>query len=469
MRRVSAIDMALLGRESPRQPNHCGAVVLCEGRRFSGEPVTLAQLVDGIGWRIRRVPRFRRRLVSSQLDADRRYWIAEPKLDLGLHVRTHTLAGPGTWTQLCEKVSQIMSKPVDLRRPPWQLHLIEGLDNVAGVGSDGFALVAKVHQAAISQRYGMDLLTVLTSINARASERSPAPRDWLRRRVSTSPMRQPFGVSDLFRRRVWDQTRLGAETPARSEVDRPYRHSGERFVVPATRFSAEVSADRLAYAMFVGLADVEYARQLADCATVNDVVFAVIGGGLRRYLSANGELPEPSLVAAAPRGLRLTDEVTTVEQGVRVALRTDIADDVERLASIAAATTRPAAVSEAATSQRLAALAEAAPGQPLGACLRSAAESMVRGEYPASANTTVSYQPGPRVPIYVQGCEVVAAYGIGTLYDGSGPFHSVTTYRDGLIISVLADGSTMPDVGYYLTCLRQSFASLRGAAQMRSP
>ncbi len=472
MRRVSASDMALLGRESSREPNHCGAVVLCEGRRFSGEPVSLAQLVDGIGWRIRRVPRFRRRLVPSRLDANRLYWMAEPKLDLGFHVRAHTLTGPGTWTQLCEKVSQIMSLPVDLRRPPWELHLIDGLDNVAGVGSAGFALVAKVHQAAISQRYGMDLLTVLTSINARASERSPAPRDWLRRRVATSPMRQLAGVSDLHRRRAWAPTRLSAEARAQSHVDRRHRHSGEKFVVPATRFSAAVGADRLAYAIFIELADVEYVSHLADSATVSDVILAVVGGGLRRYLSASSELPKKSLVAATPRGPRLTDEVSTVaesQQCARVALRTDIADDVKRLAAIVAATTQTAALSESATDQRLAALSEAAPGQLLGANLRRAAESVVRGERNALANTTVSYQPGPRVPIYVQGCEVVATYGIGTLYDSSGPFHSVNTYRDGLTISVLADRGAMPDIGFYLTCLRQTFASLRDAAQTRTP
>ncbi len=241
--------------------------------------------------------------------------------------------------------------------------------------------------------------------------------------------------------------------------------------MPATRFSATVGADRLAYAMFVELADVEYVCQLADSATVNDVILAVVGGGLRRYLGANGELPEASLVAAAPRGLRLTDEVSTVaetQQCARVALRTDIADDVNRLAAITGAA-QAATLPEDATAQRLAALSEAAPGQLLGACLRSAAESVVRGEDTALANTTVSYQPGPRVPIYVQGCEIVATYGIGTLYDSSGPFHAVTTYRDGLTISVLADRGTMPDVGFYLTCLRQAFASLCGAAQTRSP
>lgn len=472
MRRVSAIDMALLDRESPREPNHCGAVVLCQGRRFSGEPVTLVQLADGIGNRIRRVARMRRRLIRPRLDTDRHYWIDEPNFALDFHLRVHTLTGPGTWTQLCEKVSEIISRPVDLRRPPWQLHIIDGLDNVGGVGSGGFALVAKVHQAAVSQRYGIDLLTLLTSINAPASERSPASREWLRRLASTSPMQQPPGVSDLFRRRAWAPIRPSAQARPRWRIERRDRRGDQRFVVPATRFSATVGSDRLAYAMFIQLADVQLVRHLADTATSNDVILAVVGGALRRYLSAHHELPQPSLVAAAPKGLRFTDEASAHTYNphcARVALRTDIADDVNRLAAIAAATTRTAALRKGATTQRLAALSEAAPGLLLGACLRNAAESVARGERAALANTTVSYQPGPRVPLFVQGCEIVATYGIGTIYDGSGPFHSVNTYRDGLAISVLADRGTMPDIGFYLTCLRQAFASLRDAAQTRSP
>ena len=471
MRRVSAIEMALLDRESPREPNHCGAVVLAQGRRDSGEPVTPAQLVDGIAQSIRKATRLRRRLTRPGLDVDRNYWIADPRLDLDFHVRVHTLTGPGTWTQLCEKVSEIMSGRLDLRRPPWQLHIVDGLDNVAGVGSGGFALVAKVHQAAISQRYGMDLLSLITSINPSASERSPVSREWLRRLILTSPMRQPPGVSDLSRRRAWAPSRPGSGGRTPSRAGRWYRHSDQTFVVPTTRFSATGGSDRLAYAMFLQLADVELVRRLVGGATVSDVILAVVGGALRRYLSAHNELPEASLVAAAPEGLRVTAKFGAdpgVSQCVRVALRTDIAHDATRLSAIVAATGPASAPLDDATDQRLAALSEAAPGQLLGASLRDAAESVVRGEDSALANTVVSYQPGPRVPLFVQGCEVVAAYGLGTVYDGSGPFHSVTTYRDGLTISVLADRDTMPDIGFYLTCLRESFASLRDAAPARS-
>ena len=45
-------------------------------------------------------------------------------------------------------------------------------------------------------------------------------------------------------------------------------------------------------------------RTLVPGATVNDAVLAVCGGGLRRYLEAEGELPDASLAAMAPFYIR---------------------------------------------------------------------------------------------------------------------------------------------------------------------
>ena len=69
-------------------------------------------------------------------------------------------------------------------------------------------------------------------------------------------------------------------------------------------------------------------------ATINDGVLATVGGALRRYLSATGELPETSLIAMAPISVRSADEKESAGNqvsGMTVLLGTDIADAGERL------------------------------------------------------------------------------------------------------------------------------------------
>ena len=47
-----------------------------------------------------------------------------------------------------------MSRPLDLDRPLWEFYVVEGLDNVEGVPRGSFAVVTKVHHAAIDGMSG---------------------------------------------------------------------------------------------------------------------------------------------------------------------------------------------------------------------------------------------------------------------------------------------------------------------------
>ena len=72
-------------------------------------------------------------------------------------------------------------------------------------------------------------------------------------------------------------------------------------------------------------------------ATVNDVLLAVIGGALTRYLAENGEPHKGSLVAMVPRSMRKLEEWESANRlaVMGVDMHTDIEDPLERLARIA--------------------------------------------------------------------------------------------------------------------------------------
>jgi diacylglycerol O-acyltransferase len=69
---------------------------------------------------------------------------------------------------------------------------------------------------------------------------------------------------------------------------------------------------------------------------LNDIALSVVGGALREYLLAHGELPETSLVFGAPINLRSRDDNSTGNKiaTMQVGLATDLADPIERVRTV---------------------------------------------------------------------------------------------------------------------------------------
>ena len=61
------------------------------------------------------------------------YWVDDPNFDLEYHVRHIALPQPGDWRQLCIQIARIHGRQLDLRRPPWEMTVIEGLNSIPGV------------------------------------------------------------------------------------------------------------------------------------------------------------------------------------------------------------------------------------------------------------------------------------------------------------------------------------------------
>ena len=51
------------------------------------------------------------------------------------------------------------SRPLDLRRPLWEMYVIEGLDNVPGVAAGSHAIFTKLHHAAVDGHSMRDIVS----------------------------------------------------------------------------------------------------------------------------------------------------------------------------------------------------------------------------------------------------------------------------------------------------------------------
>ena len=162
MQQLTGLDAAMLYTETARTPNHVAAFYTYDPSSAPGGSVSFDAILKNVDRRLGLSRTFRRKLTTVPLGLDHPYWVEDADFDLEFHVRQASLPRPGSWRQLCDVVADLFARPVDLDRPPWELYVIEGLDDgVDGIPKDGFATFTKIHHAAVDGVSGMELITVL--------------------------------------------------------------------------------------------------------------------------------------------------------------------------------------------------------------------------------------------------------------------------------------------------------------------
>ena len=102
---------------------------------------------------------FREKLAYVPFGLDHPWWVEDKDFDLEYHIRHIALPKPGDWRQLCIQTARLISRPLDMARPLWEVYVIEGLDNVEGVPPGSFALVSVGHHASMDGVSGMEMTT----------------------------------------------------------------------------------------------------------------------------------------------------------------------------------------------------------------------------------------------------------------------------------------------------------------------
>jgi hypothetical protein len=67
------------------------------------------------------------------------------------------LPKPCDWRQFYILVSRLNAPPLNLRRPPWEMVVIEGLDHLDGLPTGSFALLIKGHHCALDGHSAAEL------------------------------------------------------------------------------------------------------------------------------------------------------------------------------------------------------------------------------------------------------------------------------------------------------------------------
>lgn len=470
MQQLSGLDATFINMETRNAPTHIGSLIVYDQSTAPEGRVSFKGILANIESRLHLARCFRQKIVRVPFGFDHPYWIEDADFDLEFHVRHIALPKPGDWRQLCIQAARLHARPLDMEKPLWEMYVIEGLDQVEGLPPGCFAIMTKVHHAAIDGVSGIEMQAAVHDLEP---DGRPAPPDapWvaepepsvleLALRSTVNNVQQPLRFARI----------LGEVAPPaiRALLDRPQDTDDEDvpLEVPRTRFNGRVSPHRVFEASSFSLADVKQIRKRVEGATVNDVILAVVGGGLRKYLEHHLELPIDTLSAFAPISTRTPDQAGAAGNqvsGMICALHTDEADPIRRLQRVYRTTTSSKEMTAAVGARTMTDVTQTMPGALAGLAGRLVARTGLMSRMRPIAHCVVTNVPGPQVPMYFTGAKMVGSFGLGLPMEGIGLFHAVMSYNGAITVSVTACRDQMPDPSFYAECIEASFRELREAA-----
>ena len=477
VQQLSWTDDMMLRAETPATPLQIQMLLIYDPSTAPGRKVTFKGILEELDARLHLADVFRRRLTELPGGLHRPYWVDDPSFDLEYHVRHIGLPQPGDWRQLCIQVARLHARQIDLRRPPWEITVIEGLNSVPGVPKGSFAMALKLHHCAVDGMASVQMIAALHDLAADSPRPAGPDSPWrpgplpstadLLARTAINAALHPLRAGTVLVSSAPKAVRGLAGLPGKLVGGVASRVAGGSVssFPPKTRFNQTVSPHRVFEARFHDLADFKRLKACVPGSTVNDVALAYVGGALRKYLNAHGELPDESLVAACPISLREAGDESSrgnVLFGRLQTLGTDIADPVERLAAIAEASAGSRSGSDQSIRTQLVDLIGTVPTSLVGMTAKAASVLPFSG--PTIANTTVTNVPGPTEPIFFSGARLVRAAGLGPLVAGLNLIHVVASYNGTLSISATADRDALPDPATYAECMERAFQELLAGA-----
>ena len=408
--RLNPLDASWVITESRAAPNHVGGLLQFRLPKDAPQDFLQKMMAEFRSYR-HFAPPWNRRLKYAFNKNPMPVWIEDDTIDLEYHVRHAALPWPGGERELGELVARLHSTPIDLARPPWECTIIEGLNQ------DRFALFIKMHHSLIDGVSGMKLLqrgmspdpekslaippfwaTGLPQKPERSTRAGPLPTvtnaiagaiGSLSVQVKSAP--QLFAAfAKIFRR-------VGA---ADDGMLVPFLDSPKSILNSRVREKRRFATQKFPIARLRAVAD-------ASGGTINDVVLAICGGALRRFLLERDSLPEKSLTAGIPVSVRPKDD-----QGAGNAitfivstLGTDIDNAALRLQAIRASVKH--------AKEHVQSLPKATMAQYTVLLMAPTLLTMltgIGGRTRPMFNVTISNVPGSDKPLFFRGAEMLANY-----------------------------------------------------------
>ncbi len=460
--------------------SHVTSVAILDPATAPDGQVRFKQIIEHVRSRLHTSPIYKRRIYHVPLELDYPYWIEDEHFDIEYHIRHGRLPHPADWRQLCIHLARFHTRPLDMQRAPWEMYVIEGLDNIEGIPKGAYAVATKIHHAAADgmaivnffgglmdlDQSGTPVMPVTKKVSSQRYEK-PTPTQMYTRGILNG-VRSPVNVAKAFMRYAPNLV----QNVQKQILDRNNESKQEKQQVPLTRFNLETSPHRVFDSTGFALSDFKPLRGIVEGATINDMVLAICSGALRKYLGHHKELPQQSLRAFVPvnvrppkGSLKENEQPGNNISTMSPLLFTNIADPEERLNAIFNETREQKAARKGLSARLMTDVTRHIPASTQLLAARLAMRSEMAGRM---TNVCISNVPGPQVPVYMNGAQVVKQMGLGPLADRMGLFIAVTSYDGQISFSATSCRRTLPDIELFMEFMRESFAELQELAKLNA-
>ncbi|MFS0885975.1 WS/DGAT/MGAT family O-acyltransferase [Aeromicrobium sp. 179-A 4D2 NHS] len=461
MQRLSPLDAMFLHQDHPETPRQVASLAILE----SGErPLDYDRLIQVINERIDLVPRYRQvpRRIPGGIGMP--VWVDDDHFDLSLHVRRSALPRPGGRDALHDLVGRLIARRLDHARPLWELYLIEGLE-----GGE-LALLFKSHQALVDGSHTVDLAQVLLEETQR--DREIPHEEWTPRArpgavdlVSESVRSQLGRPAELLWNAEYQWNRVASKLPALGPD--PTSHGPLTTTLSRHRRFTTVSAPLDAF------------RRVRDehGGTINDVILAVIAGGLRGWMLTRAEpvtaktsfraLVPMSIARDASEASGLPTSLGPLVRGLMLTLPVGEANAVVRLHQVSYALKGHREMGSAVAANKLSSLPGFATSTFHAVGARVAADEAGRPYHLVITNV-----PGPQDPVYMAGQQLKEIFPAIPLTGHRALSIGVTSYDGHVYFGVVADREAVPDADVLAQCIREALEELTetiGPRRTRAP
>ena len=457
-RRLSPQDAQFYYLESDQAPMNIGSVAIFEGR------ISYEAFVRNVESKLDLIPRYRQRAVEAPFNLGRPTWEIDPVFDITRHIRPLRLPWPGTEEQLAGLAAELFRSRLDRRRPLWEMHFVEGLQE------DRTALISRVHHCLVDGVGGVELLMVTLDV-------SPEPSAPPAQRAADPPSEPGRGqllidaVLDTLSERV-DQWAAVQEWVTDLAFG---RYEGSRIGLRALGMTlgyATNPRDKLPFNQafsgkrkfaFLELPFDELRAVRVNCGgTINDLVLTILAGALGRYARCHAQDVEGAEARVlVPVNVRQESERGTLGNRISMLMveaPLGIPDPVQRLAVIRE---RTEALKRERVAEGVSAVSNVLGALPAGL---AAALGSLPGVPNVLANLVCTNVPGPMIPLYTVGHKMLAHYPIVPIAWEMGVGCAVMSYNHKLYFGLAADAKAAPDVDRLGGFIRDSYLELLTAA-----
>jgi WS/DGAT/MGAT family acyltransferase len=463
--RLSTLDSSFLALESGHTHMHVAGMVVFEAGPLLDDAggIDIARIRDHVASKLHLIPRYRQRLARVPLEGHP-VWVDDDRFDITYHVRHASLPKPGSMAQLSVLMGRLVSQQLDRSKPLWEITVVEGVEG------GRFALIGKIHHSMIDGIAGVDLLTLLLTLQPDEEIAEVAPFD---------PRPAPEGAELFVRETARRVGQLVAAIRSRHELAENLQSliddSASRLIAMGhslssgwlsratqTPLNGRVGPNRRFGVLESPLAEVKEIKNGLG-GTVNDAILAVVAGGVRKFLvEVRGfSVDEVDFRAMAPVSVRTRQERGQMGNQVAmwlVTLPLANPDPVARLESVRVETSRLKKTNQALGASTLVKLSGGAPATLLSLASRLATRAR-------PFNMTVTNVPGPQFPIYLLGAKMEAHYPLVPLWEGHGIGIALFSYNGSVFWGFNADYDIVPDLDLFIASIESSFKELVSATR----